>query len=189
MGYRFNPPPNWPAPPPGWFPPPGWQPASEWPVPPPGWQLWIDDGVPAGAAGHVPTPPPVQSRHVAGPAASVSIGADQAVLQALVAAAAPAVPGHGEGDRTASFRGPRRAGPLLAEIAEQTRGEDGEQAFDLNIEKVLEHWTVPFAIRELIANALDEQALTGTAEPAIFSRTPQETGMWPREAAASAMTI
>ncbi len=43
-----------------------------------------------------------------------------------------------------------------------------QQAFDLNIEKVLEHWAVPFAIRELIANALDEQALTGAAEPAIF---------------------
>jgi hypothetical protein len=43
-----------------------------------------------------------------------------------------------------------------------------EQAFDLNIEKVLEHWTVPFAIRELIANALDEQALTGTADPQIY---------------------
>ena len=42
------------------------------------------------------------------------------------------------------------------------------QAFDLNIEKVLEHWTIPFAIRELIANALDEQALTGTPDPAIF---------------------
>jgi hypothetical protein len=42
------------------------------------------------------------------------------------------------------------------------------QAFDLNIEKVLEHWTIPFAIRELIANALDEQALTGTTEPVIF---------------------
>jgi hypothetical protein len=39
------------------------------------------------------------------------------------------------------------------------------QAFDLNIEKVLEHWTIPFAIRELIANALDEQALTGTLGP------------------------
>lgn len=42
------------------------------------------------------------------------------------------------------------------------------QAFDLNIEKVLEHWTVPFAIRELIANALDEQALTGTPDPEIY---------------------
>jgi hypothetical protein len=44
----------------------------------------------------------------------------------------------------------------------------GEQAFDLNVEKVLEHWTVAFAIRELIANALDEQMITGTLEPVIF---------------------
>jgi hypothetical protein len=43
-----------------------------------------------------------------------------------------------------------------------------EQAFDLNVEKVLEHWSVPFAIRELIANALDEQMITGTAEPVIY---------------------
>jgi hypothetical protein len=42
------------------------------------------------------------------------------------------------------------------------------QAFDLNVEKVLEHWSVAFAIRELIANALDEQALTRTREPRIF---------------------
>ena len=40
--------------------------------------------------------------------------------------------------------------------------------FDLNIEKVLEHWTLVHALREVIANALDEQALTGTAEPKIF---------------------
>jgi len=39
--------------------------------------------------------------------------------------------------------------------------------FDLNIERVLEHWTVAHALREIIANALDEQALTGTAEPTI----------------------
>lgn len=43
MGYRFNPPPNWPAPPPGWVPRPGWRPLPEWPAPPRGWQLWIDD--------------------------------------------------------------------------------------------------------------------------------------------------
>jgi hypothetical protein len=49
------------------------------------------------------------------------------------------------------------------------------QAFDLNIEKVLEHWSVPFAIRELIANALDEQALTGTADPVIVK---DEAGCW-----------
>lgn len=50
-----------------------------------------------------------------------------------------------------------------------------EQAFDLNIGKVLEHWTVPFAIRELIANALDEQALTGTSEPVI---SKEGDGRW-----------
>jgi len=49
-----------------------------------------------------------------------------------------------------------------------TEADRPAQAFDLNIEKVLEHWTVPFAIRELIANALDEQALTGTADPEIY---------------------
>jgi hypothetical protein len=42
-----------------------------------------------------------------------------------------------------------------------------EQAFDLNIGEVLEHWTLAFAIRELIANALDEQALTATGDPLI----------------------
>jgi hypothetical protein len=47
MGYRFNPPPNWPAPPPGWVPPTGWRPSPEWPAPPQGWQLWIDDMEPA----------------------------------------------------------------------------------------------------------------------------------------------
>jgi hypothetical protein len=40
--------------------------------------------------------------------------------------------------------------------------------FDLNIEKVLEHWTVHHALREIIANALDEASLTGTNEPIIF---------------------
>ena len=30
--------------------------------------------------------------------------------------------------------------------------------FDLNIERVLENWTVAHALREVIANALDEQA-------------------------------
>jgi hypothetical protein len=41
------------------------------------------------------------------------------------------------------------------------------QAFDLNIEEVLEHWPVAHAVRELVANALDEHHLTGTAEPVI----------------------
>lgn len=50
---RYNPPPNWPAPPQGWTPPPGWQPDPSWPPPPQGWQLWVDDQTP-----HHATPPP-----------------------------------------------------------------------------------------------------------------------------------
>lgn len=46
---RFNPPPNWPAPPPEWTPPPGWTPDPAWGAPPADWQLWIPDPAPAGA--------------------------------------------------------------------------------------------------------------------------------------------
>src|SRR5438874_1004148 len=42
--------------------------------------------------------------------------------------------------------------------------------FDLNVEKILDHWGVPEAVREVIANALDEQALSGTPEPEILKR-------------------
>lgn len=47
--------------------------------------------------------------------------------------------------------------------------------FDLNIEQVLEHWTVVFALREIIANALDEHALTKTREPQIIK---DDSGSW-----------
>ena len=40
--------------------------------------------------------------------------------------------------------------------------------FDLNIEKVLENWSVAHAVREIIANALDEQILTDTQEIKIY---------------------
>ena len=42
--------------------------------------------------------------------------------------------------------------------------------FDLNVEKILDHWGLPEAVREVIANALDEQALSGSAEPEIVKR-------------------
>jgi len=35
---------------------------------------------------------------------------------------------------------------------------------DLNIEEVLEHWDVEHALREIIANALDEQYLSGSVD-------------------------
>jgi len=38
------------------------------------------------------------------------------------------------------------------------------RAFDLNIEEVLENWEVEHALREVIANALDEQVISKTAE-------------------------
>src|ERR1700754_3277405 len=45
--YRFNPPPDWPAPPEGWVPPTGWEPDPSWPTPPAGWQLWVPaDSIP-----------------------------------------------------------------------------------------------------------------------------------------------
>ena len=47
--------------------------------------------------------------------------------------------------------------------------------FDLNIEKVLENWSVAHAIREIIANALDEQILTSTQEIKIFK---DQEGNW-----------
>ena len=41
--------------------------------------------------------------------------------------------------------------------------------FDLNIEEVLENWEVFHALREIIANALDEQILTETKEIKIIT--------------------
>ncbi len=40
--------------------------------------------------------------------------------------------------------------------------------FDLNIEKILENWETYHAIREIIANALDEQILSNTKEVEIY---------------------
>lgn len=42
-----------------------------------------------------------------------------------------------------------------------------EHLFDLNIEEVLENWELQHAIREVIANALDEQLLSETRPPEI----------------------
>lgn len=47
--------------------------------------------------------------------------------------------------------------------------------FDLNIETVLEHWDIEHGIREIIANALDECALSGTAPISIAK---DEMGRW-----------
>jgi hypothetical protein len=53
--------------------------------------------------------------------------------------------------------------------------DSGARDFDLNIEKVLEGWSVSHAIRELIANALDERTLSKTAPVEIRRVMP---GTW-----------
>jgi hypothetical protein len=47
--------------------------------------------------------------------------------------------------------------------------------FDLNIDKILENWELHHAIRELIANAVDEAMLTTSGEPEIFK---DDAGWW-----------
>ncbi|WP_147680369.1 hypothetical protein [Actinomyces ruminicola] len=54
MALRFNPPPNWPAPPEGFNPPAGWQPDPAWGPAPEGWQLWVEDSAPGASAGSAP---------------------------------------------------------------------------------------------------------------------------------------
>lgn len=50
MALRFNPPPNWPAPPEGFEPPAGWQPDPAWGPAPEGWQIWVDDSAASSAS-------------------------------------------------------------------------------------------------------------------------------------------
>jgi hypothetical protein len=50
------------------------------------------------------------------------------------------------------------------------------QTFDLNVEKVLEHWSPAHALREVIANALDEHALTD--RPDRPTLTKDDAGVW-----------
>ncbi len=47
--------------------------------------------------------------------------------------------------------------------------------FDLNIDKILENWEIAHAVRELIANAIDESTLTKTRKPEI---NKVENGCW-----------
>ena len=42
--------------------------------------------------------------------------------------------------------------------------------FDLNIDKILENWNVEHALREVIANALDEQSISRTQDVRIEKR-------------------
>ncbi|MFQ5980191.1 MAG: ATP-binding protein [Candidatus Heimdallarchaeota archaeon] len=50
-----------------------------------------------------------------------------------------------------------------------------KRKFDLNIEKILEDWEIYHALREVIANAIDEQILTNTQDIKIFK---DSEGKW-----------
>jgi hypothetical protein len=60
-------------------------------------------------------------------------------------------------------------------VSHSPQPSSDDRDFDLNIEQVLEGWTVSHAIREIIANALDERALSATS-PVEITRT--ERGTW-----------
>jgi hypothetical protein len=51
----------------------------------------------------------------------------------------------------------------------------GASFFDLNVERVLEHWTVAHAVRELLANALDEHLLGHGGAPEVVD---EGAGRW-----------
>ncbi|MES2255138.1 MAG: hypothetical protein V4559_08865 [Pseudomonadota bacterium] len=64
--------------------------------------------------------------------------------------------------------GTRSSTPVKIDEASGSSESNGDaRSFDLNIEKILEGWENCHAIRELIANALDEQALTSTKDVEI----------------------
>ena len=48
--------------------------------------------------------------------------------------------------------------------------------FDLNIEKILEDWDTHHALREIIANAIDEKIITNTKDIEIFEDKDKK---WP----------
>lgn len=49
------------------------------------------------------------------------------------------------------------------------------KTFDLNIDKILENWELAHAVRELIANAIDESLITSTQSPEV---SQDEQGWW-----------
>lgn len=53
-------------------------------------------------------------------------------------------------------------------INDEIKNQTFSKEFDLNIEKILEDWEVYHALREIIANALDEQLLTNSSDIKIF---------------------
>jgi hypothetical protein len=56
---------------------------------------------------------------------------------------------------------------LTTSMKEAAWLESKERRFDMNIEKILEGWETCHAVREVIANPLDEQVLMNTKDAEI----------------------
>lgn len=62
----------------------------------------------------------------------------------------------------------------MGAIEQNAYKKDSVREFDLNIEKILENWEIYHAVREIIANALDEQILTDSKDIEIS----KDGGTW-----------
>lgn len=60
-------------------------------------------------------------------------------------------------------------------IVESGQFADTVKHFDLNIDKILENWELSHAVRELIANAIDESVLSKSPPPEV---TKDDSGLW-----------
>jgi len=69
----------------------------------------------------------------------------------------------------------RDVSPPADRLKKTSYSNKNVRSFDLNIEKILEGWEVSHALREIIANALDEQALTATKNISIGE---DDSGQW-----------
>ncbi len=128
MAARFNPPPNWPAPPVGWVPPEGWSPDPSWGPPPPGWQLWVEESH-GGPSAALPAGGPSPATHgspswLARHKAAVGLGAVVVVLVAVGALSA----GRGAGDAPAAAPSATHAAAATATPAEDVVAEDEADA-------------------------------------------------------------
>lgn len=129
---RFNPPPEWPQPPPGWTPPPDWKPDPAWPPMPEEWQLWLpDDDAPAPPAPAPPAPAapdPVVADVPGQPIVPIPPPVAQAIEPSEPLPAPPAAPA----DDTTALR--RRVADLEAALAQS----GGSEVVELNDQRVLQ---------------------------------------------------
>jgi hypothetical protein len=129
-GYRFNSPPGWPEPPPGWVPPDGWTPDPSWPPAPPDWTYWVAVDLPP-APVTAPTLAPTTPPPLAPPSEVVSGPSPGGPAPALAETEAAT-----DQDQIEALR--RQLAALEAELAEARTRTAGADLVDLDDERVLQ---------------------------------------------------